>query len=1477
MDSSLWLSAGLAVTAGCSASVLLSQRLTRRPWYPTGIVVDSERDYSVPFNANGHRFRMLFDTIVLVLNTSGEFYMVLRKENIEGMAMSGTMLASVLALLSWLYALTLVLASRRQRLPSEWGWTINLHLFVLCFVGLCTSIYDTIFYVDTTKITFQEGLPLVLAILMNTDLVYVTATIQRGPPFLCDGKPVIGVGVSSIYGHLCFSWISPLIKAINLDSHAWLPLLPPTYRAFNLLVRLDTYRTKSLLMKLFMVDRAHIIIQILLALVTSSLYYAPAYFVNRLLTFMQSIEKDPMPADRSEGLSLVFGIAAATLLAEVVLCQLMYLVSSSQVRVKSMLDIEIYRKTLRRINAATSDNTKDGANDTASSGTVMNLMSTDTLRISNFISSWFFLVEAPVELAVGVYFLYQLLGKSCLLGFCVMLLSMPMNHLTVKVYSKAQEKLMSVRDKRVALMHEVLLGIRQIKFFGWESRWQERVMEAREVELRHLRVAVMCEVFLYTIWESSPLLVIVVSFWSFTKLENMTLTPAIAFTAITIFKQLQFVLMRLPESIVNLVQALTSVRRIEAYLEEEKEISLTSPAHPDYINSNEEDVNIAFEDAVLTWPGTPTVSESETQANFFLTNVNITFPPNVLSLICGPTGSGKTLMMLSLLGEAVVIRGKATLPRAPAVENPSIIPSEHWIQSRAVSYVSQTAWLQNASIRDNILFDLPYVEKRYKDTLFSCALNKDLAIFEDGDMTEIGERGITLSGGQKARVALARAVYSRAQNVLMDDVLSAVDAHTAKHLYEHCLMGPLMQNRTRILITHHVGLCLHGSDFLVHINHETVHASGSPTELRQSGVLASILTEIKQHTNIDDEENTPTDDFLATEKTPKALIEEEEQETGQVKSKFYLTYLRMVGSLFFWLVIAFIVLSSRGLDIFVTWWLKKWTQASLDKNNSEQLNFYLGVYVAASVMNVAIGQARFAGIFWGGLRASRELYEKLVERILRAPFRWFHITPVGRILNRLSKDFESIDLDIPARMMGFTMLTVQLIASVVTVAFVLPVFAIPMTIITVVNIIAGRKFIGASRELKRADSVTRSPIFSHYTETLAGITTIRAFGATSRFMKTMLRHIDMNAKPYYYIWIVDRWISIRFSSMGASVCLLTGIIILFNLDSLDAATAGFCLSFVLVYTQQMFTTIKWYTQLEMNLNAVERVVEFMDIDQAAPAVTSVKPPLGWPSKGQIEVQDLEVRYAPDLQPVLKNLTFSIRAREKVGVVGRTGSGKSTLALSLFRFLEASRGSIIIDGVNIGDIGTYDLRSNLTIIPQDPTLFSGTLRSNMDPFNQFNDTDIFAALRRVHLIQTAGMEETNVFSDLDTSVSEGGQNFSQGQRQLLCLARALLKRANVVLMDEATASVDFETDKTIQRTIATEFADCTILCIAHRLHTVIEYDRILVLDQGEIKEFASPWQLLGDSESLFHKMCQNSGEFTQLATLAKAKHQLVDVM
>lgn len=785
--------------------------------------------------------------------------------------------------------------------------------------------------------------------------------------------------------------------------------------------------------------------------------------------------------------------------------------------------------------------------------------------------------------------------------------------------------------------------------------------------------------FIYSIFNSSPILVTLISFYSFCKLEGKELTAPIAFTAITVFNELRFALNILPEVFIEWLQALISIRRIQTYLDEDEIEPPSSEDEIDLLSDNvPKKISIGFNDATIGWSqqnytdevtdAQDNITSEASSTSFILKDLNIQFPNNELSLISGSTGSGKTLMMLGLLGEAIILKGTAHCPRQAVADTVSDdfitskdIDPKDWLLPYALAYVSQTAWLQNASIRDNILFGLPYVESRYRETLTACALDKDFEVLEDGDQTEIGEKGITLSGGQKARVSLARAVYSRAQNVLMDDVLSAVDAHTAKHLYEKCLLGPLMKERTRILITHHVKLCVKGSGYIVHIDSGRANLVGTPNELRQNGQLASIFEseeeEIAEEEAAEEEkaiEDTlppvPTD-ANKDQKKPRALVEEETRATGMVKVRLYKMYINMVGNPFFWFVMVALVIGSRGLDVTENWWIKQWSQSyetrhnetnsddfmfqqqsiisqskpmyayqpviametesdvvsSLDKKD-DALNFYLGIYCLITLTNIVVGTARFGVLYWGVLGANKTLYAELLHRVFRAPLRFFDTTPIGRILNRFSKDFETIDSNIPNDLLNFVIQWVIIVSSMITVSSVLPIFLVPMLAVAVINVYLGMMFVSASRELKRMDSVSRSPLFSNFTETIVGVATIRAFGATRQFLQDMLNYIDTNARPYYYQWLTNRWVSTRFAFTGALINMLTGIIILLSVDKMDASLAGFCLSFVLLFTDQMFWGIRRYTSLEMSFNAVERVVEFMEMDQEAPAITELRPP-----------------------------------------------------------------------------------------------------------------------------------------------------------------------------------------------------------------------------------------------------------------------------
>lgn len=1189
--------------------------------------------------------------------------------------------------------------------------------------------------------------------------------------------------------------------------------------------------------------------------------------------------------------------------------------------------------------------------------------------------------SAPVDVIISIAYLYQLLGVSTLVGLAVMLVCLPLSGLVTKKMSAKYTELTTAKDRRNELVNEVLQGIRMIKYFAWENNWKERVSKARKVEIKKLISVIVLDICIGLIYTVVPVFVIASTFIWYTKVAGNELTASVAFVSITLFDMLRNPLIFIPESINTFTEAYVSLKRISNYLQE--------PEVSENINSEPLDIpfdispqaflaRVGFEDSVFqyhvdsdsdavvasdesTSSSSSATAQPKAKSNFQLTVPKFTFPTGKLSLICGPTGSGKSSFLSALLGELDIVSGRTYLPSKVVLnaKNISTIdPDYPNLILNKVAYVAQQPFLRHASIRENILFGLPFDEERYKKTLYQCALIKDLTILPDGDRTEIGEKGISLSGGQKQRVSLARAVYSNAKTVLLDDCLSAVDAHTSKHIYKKCLLGDLLKGRTVILVTHQVRLCLPGAHFFIKIENGNALGCDTVANLRASGALAKFIGSEGENEEttleIDDEIEEVADDDdsaksidLDAKNEAQKLVQEESSEQGQVKIKVYLTYLAACGGWIFWGVLLGSYVISRLLGFAENWWLRIWASAYdnadptisllayetsqnstaiphirgmldtagaaiykqnifrnwvFEEKQPINVDYYIAIYILISLISVAVMILKNIFTYWGSIRGARTLFDGLLNRIIHAPLRFYDTTPVGRILNRFGKDVTTVDLQI-ARSWSFLVdCTTGIAASTIVICAITPQFFVVAIAVSCLYFLIGVYYLRISRELKRLNSVSRSPIYSHFTESLVGVTTIRAYGVEEQFMRTVFEKIDSFVAPFYYLWMSNRWLYARIEFTGAFVSFFTGIFLILNIKSIDAGMAGIALFYARSFLENIYWFIRQYTQVEMNLNSVERVIEYIEIEQEPPAIIEgSRPPAAWPTTAAIEVNDLVIRYAPELDPVLHGVSFSTRPYEKIGIVGRTGSGKSTMALSFFRFLEASSGSISIDGIDISKIGLQDLRTQMTIIPQDAILFSGTIRSNLDPFKEHTDEEIWESLERAHLVKTTDRlkaslsgastprtsgsgaldeeQQSSAIKSLNQQVSDGGNNFSQGQRQLLCLARALLKNSKLIIMDEATASVDFDTDAKIQATIREEFVNSTLLCIAHRLRTVIDYDRILVLDQGRVVEFDTPYNLVVENTGagVFKSMCEKSGELEVLLKMATEAHQNRDIV
>ncbi|KAG0140699.1 hypothetical protein CROQUDRAFT_664859 [Cronartium quercuum f. sp. fusiforme G11] len=847
------------------------------------------------------------------------------------------------------------------------------------------------------------------------------------------------------------------------------------------------------------------------------------------------------------------------------------------------------------------------------------------------------------------------------------------------------------------------------------------------------------------------------------------------------------------------------------------------------------------------------------------------------------------------------------------------------------------AGLLSDTIRNNILFGSIMNSTRYEEVLKACALVPDLLTFTDGDLTEIGDKGTVLSGGQKARISLARALYSPAKFLLLDDILSAVDSHTGQHLFENVLTGNLMKDRTCILVTHAVDLCLPGAGYVVSLDQGEVIYAGKPTLSKTNSLIfdqgaedstkAKLESVSHQEQTIEElaEPSDPQLSVIATKATQK-LVEDEEQAVGAVSWTVYKLYFKALGGFFPIAITLILYAGSEFGNAISNWILKEWAGAndtkakSLESNwmvmkfiynpiitvttlsrevpellywhrshenigtldSHAQVDKYIQWYTLASVITLFLQLLRQFYFTMRSVKAARKIYDCLIRTVLNAKVRFFDTVPTGRILNRFTKDVQTMDRDLADNLIYLTNDIIAAIAILCVVVVVLPIgFLVVCLGASLFYAVIGYIYLASTREIKRSESTARSPVISTCTECLQGATSIRAYGDIGRWTELAFRHIDQYNRSYFMLWVCNRWLSSRIDVAAAFFAFAVTVWMIQN--DVSAALAGFALSYVISFNIKTLWVVRWWSINEINMNSLERIHEYLDIDQEPKS--GVLPPAAWPSRnGSIEVENLSVCYAKNLPRVLKGVSFRVEPGEKIGICGRTGSGKSTLALSFFRFIEAEEGRIVIDGQDISKLDLATLRSRLTIIPQESVMFTATIRWNLDPFSEHEDSRIWDALRRVGMAAplgivnettarsgTSGSGENEIawITSLDLEVEDGGRNFSTGQRQLLAIARAILKLQNnsILILDESTASLDAESDEKIQKTIRTEMENATILCIAHRLKTIVDYDKVLVLGQGEVLEFGKPAELLSKEGSAFKQLCERSGNLEELKKMA----------
>ncbi|KAL5011003.1 hypothetical protein ScPMuIL_013308 [Solemya velum] len=1135
--------------------------------------------------------------------------------------------------------------------------------------------------------------------------------------------------------------------------------------------------------------------------------------------------------------------------------QLFHLGQTLALRVRASLIAAIFKKAISLTNQARKEST---------TGTIMNLMSVDCNHILETVPYLWVLWSSPIQIGVALYFLYATIGPSMFSGFGVIIVFVPINSVCMVMIQTLQKQVMKHKDKRIKMLTEVLNGIKILKLYAWEMSFGDRVLAVRNIELKTLWTSYLVEAFLMFGWSVAPYLVSFATFATYIFVsEEHYLDAETAFVSITLFNILRYALKLAMMLLGGLVKASVSMKRIETFLNHD-DIDTTLVSH-----NASPDNPISIKNGSFMW---------DHDLGPVLEGINVDIPRNSLVAVVGQVGAGKSSLISAMLGEMIKVSGSVNV-------------------SGSTAYVPQTAWIQNETIQENILFMGEMKQYRYNQIVEGCALNPDLEMLPGGDLTEIGEKGINLSGGQKQRVSLARAIYFDADIYLLDDPLSAVDSHVGKHIFEKVIGSRgLLKNKTRILVTHGLQWLPHVDQIIVITNGQISETGSFEQLLSHDGAFAQLLktyllqsdgsvrggvveeseegshivmisvreVDCHEHDELPEEsKETLTAEEELTEQIEtqleNKLIQEEKVEVGRVKWGVFAQFAKALG-----------VLSTLGIfllfgvfkccSVAANFWLSDWTSDTTLTNRSmpadssvyqDKNDFYLGIYGAFGA-----GQAAsiLAYLFFTASRmihASRSLHSQMLDTTLRSPMSFFDTTPMGRLVNRFSQDIQTVDTELSLTFQMWMDSLFVVVSTFIVISYSTPIFMSLLLPLGILYILIQRFYVATSRQLRRLGSTTRSPIYNNFSETLTGSHVIRAFGMQNSFINTSADRVDKNQQYIYATYSSNRWLGFRLEFVGNIVIFGAAMFAVYSKGSISGSIVGLSISYALEITQTLNWFVRMTSEFETKVIAIERIKDYSDHPREAELILEDKRPHpSWPDSGVVEFKNFSTRYREGLELVLKNITAHIKSGEKVSN-GESGCKKVT---SSIRSLFFSTGNAPHIRTRVYGYCLEPTHLEFTLVKMEPVLFSGGLRMNLDPLNKHTDEEVWTALENVHL--KAFVQTLPTLLEFDCG--EGGSNLSVGQKQLVCLARSLLHKTKVLVLDEATAAVDMETDDLIQKTIRTEFKECTVLTIAHRLNTVMDYDRILVLDAGEIKEFDSPDTLLADSGSTFYKLAHDAG-------------------
>ncbi|KAL5795158.1 hypothetical protein ACOSP7_003752 [Xanthoceras sorbifolium] len=1255
-------------------------------------------------------------------------------------------------------------------------------------------------------------------------------------------------GKATLLQLVTFSWLNPLFavgikKPLDKDEIPDVDVKDSAeFASHNFDQRLKHVKQKdgsinpSIYKAIFLFIRNKAAVNAFFAVINAAASYVGPYLIKDFVNFLNEKNKRSVKS----GYLLALAFLGAKMVETIAQRQWIFGARQLGLRLRAALISQIYRKGLLLSCQSRQSHT---------SGEIINLMSVDIQRITDFI--WYLNViwMLPIQISLAIFILHTNLGLGSLAALAATFVVMSCNIPITRIQKRYQSKIMSAKDDRMKATSEVLRNMKTLKLQAWDSKYLHKLENLRKIECDCLWKSLRLSATSAFIFWGAPTFISVVTFGA-CMLMGIQLTAGSVLSALATFRMLQDPIFSLPDLLSGIAQGKVSADRVASYFQED-EIQQDSV---EYVSKDKTDFGVEIDNGKFSWN-----PESSSPT---LDGIQLKVKKGMKVAICGTVGSGKSSLLSCILGEMQKLAGTIKI-------------------SGTKAYVPQSPWILTGNIRENILFGNQYDSHKYDKTVKACALLKDFELFSCGDLTEIGERGINMSGGQKQRIQIARAVYQDADIYLLDDPFSAVDAHTGTQLFEECLMG-MLKDKTVIYVTHQVEF-LPAADLILVMQNGRIAQAGRFDELLQQNIgfellvgahneaLESILTvgnssRTSQDLVPDAESSTDTtssaelthsqhdsEHNLSLDITKKKgkLVQEEEREKGSIGKELYWSYLTAVkgGALIPIIILA--QSSFQVLQIASNYWMAWTSPATSEAEPVVEMKLILLVYTLLAVGSSLCVLLRAMLVAIAGLRTAQKLFTNMLHSVFRAPMAFFDSTPTGRILNRASTDQSVLDLELAARLGWCAFSIIQILGTIAVmsqVAWEVFVIFIPVTAICIWY---QQYYIPTARELARLAEIQRAPILHHFAESLSGAATIHAFDQEDRFTNANLSLIDNHSRPWFHNFTAMEWLSFRLNLLSNFVFAFS-LIVLVSLPEgiINPSLAGLAVTYGINLNVLQASIIWNICNAENKMISVERILQYSNLTSEAPfVVEEYRPTNNWPEVGTICFNNLQIRYAEHLPSVLKNISCTFPGGKKIGVVGRTGSGKSTLIQAIFRIVEPREGSIIIDNVDICKIGLHDLRSRLSIIPQDPTLFEGTVRGNLDPLVQHSDKEVWQALDKCQLGDLVHAKEKK----LDSTVVENGENWSVGQRQLFCLGRALLKKSSILVLDEATASVDSATDGVIQKIISKEFEDRTVVTIAHRIHTVIDSDLVLVLSDGRIAEYDTPTKLLEREDSFFSKL------------------------